>query len=194
MMCNQPTPYEATSTTSIDVKSTAFSHRRMLSSPAATLVATPLQQLRCIVQYMDITTATNSQDSGTDAGTDPVQRLLDAIAAGTGVPATIYSDDASLDATVPNWRLEAAGATAISRELSNWYHDPATLDRVRRLPFPGGVAVEVDFSWEDGAVPHASHQLHLLTIDGGRVAAHTVFCGGRWDAALLAQMEASRGQ
>jgi hypothetical protein len=134
---------------------------------------------------------TNHDRTHTPSG--PVQSLLAAIAAGTGVPADIYRDDAVLDATVPNWRLQAAGAAAISSQLSGWYRDPATLDQVRQMPFPGGVAVKVDFSWEDGEVPHASHQLHVLTIEDERVVAHTAFCGGRWDAALLAEMETARG-
>lgn len=136
----------------------------------------------------------NTSPSNTSlSSTDPVQRLLDAIASGTGVPLELFCDDAVLDATVPNWRFETYGGAAIGRELSKWYHDPATLDQVRRRPVPGGVAVEVDFSWEDGAVPHASHQLHLLTLDGDHIAADTVWCGGRWNAELLAQMEAARG-
>ena len=138
------------------------------------------------------TIITNDLTAGHPTAVDPVQGLLDAIASGTGVPAGLYREDARLDATVPNWRLEAAGPEAISRELSGWYHDPATLERVQRRPFPGGVAVEVDFSWEDGGVPHASHQLHVLGIEGDRVATHTVWCGGRWSAELLAQMEAAR--
>lgn len=134
-----------------------------------------------------------NQDTNHDSNNDPVQSLLDAMTAGTGVSAGIYRDDAVLDATVPNWRMEVAGADAISRQLSGWYRDPSKLERVRQLPFPGGVAVEVDLSWEDGAVPHATHQLHLLTIEDRRVAAHSIWCGGRWDAALLAEMETARG-
>ena len=45
---------------------------------------------------------------------------------------------------------------------------------------------------EDG-VPHAAHQVHLVTVDAGRISRDTVFCGGRWPAALLAEMEAARG-
>jgi len=140
--------------------------------------------------------------------TDPAQRLIDSIAAGTGVPADLFAADAVLDATVPNWRYETSGGAAISRELSTWYRDPATIDKVVRRPIPGGVAIELDFSWEDGGVPHASHQLHLLTFnssdnssgdgsgdssgDGRAIVAHTAFCGGRWSADLLAEMEAAR--
>ena len=43
-----------------------------------------------------------------------------------------------------------------------------------------------------GGVRHAAHQVHLLTVDGDRITRDTVFCGGRWPAALLAEMEAAR--
>jgi len=125
---------------------------------------------------------------------DPAQRLIDSIAAGTGIPADLFAADAVLDATVPHWRYETAGAEAIGLELAKWYKDPATIDKVVRRPIPGGVALELDFSWEDGGVPHAAHQLHLLTLDGPAIAGHTVFCGGRWNAELLAEMEAARAR
>lgn len=133
-----------------------------------------------------------AHDPSLDSTPDPAQRLIDSIAAGTGIPAGLFAADAVLDATVPLWRYETSGGEAIGRELGNWYRDPASIDKVVRRPIPGGVAVELDFSWEDGGVPHASHQLHLLTIDGATIAADTVFCGGRWNAELLAEMEAAR--
>ena len=132
--------------------------------------------------------------STTQTHTDPVQRFIDSIAAGTGIPADLFASDAILDATVPNWRFETTGGEAIGLELAQWYKDPATIDNVVRRPIPGGVAIELEFSWEDGGVPHAAHQLHLLALDGAEITGDTVFCGGRWGAALLAEMEAARAR
>ena len=42
-------------------------------------------------------------------------------------------------------------------------------------------------------VPHAAHHVHLLTVDGGLIAADTVLCGGRWPSSLLAEMAAGCG-
>ncbi|HEY7359834.1 MAG TPA: hypothetical protein VH642_03420, partial [Streptosporangiaceae bacterium] len=51
--------------------------------------------------------------------------------------------------------------------------------------------IEYTLSWSENGVPHAAHHLHLLTLRDGLIAADTVFCGGRWPASLLAEMEAA---
>jgi hypothetical protein len=125
--------------------------------------------------------------------THPVDRFLSELSSGTGISPETWTDDATMDATVPHWRFECAGAQAIAAELSGWYDAPVTIEVVLRRPIPGGEAVELDLSWVQDGVPHASHQVHLLTVDGDRLSRDTVFCGGRWSADLLAEMEAARG-
>jgi hypothetical protein len=119
-------------------------------------------------------------------------RLLDAISTGEGIPEGLFAADALLDATVPMWRYETTGARAVQAELAKWYGCPARLEQVQRRPFPGGEAVEIDLSWIEDGVPHAGHQLHVLAVSGGQIVSDTVFCGGRWPAQLLAEMEAAR--
>jgi hypothetical protein len=41
---------------------------------------------------------------------------------------------------------------------------------------------------EDG-VTHRVHQAHILRVVDDRVAMDTAFCGGRWPADLIAEME-----
>jgi hypothetical protein len=127
----------------------------------------------------------------------PVDLLLAEITEGTGITTDAWTEDASLDATVPHWRFECAGAEAIATELSGLYDVPITIEHAVRREIPGGEAVELDLSWVQDGVPHAAHQLHLITVDGDRIGGYkikrdTVFCGGRWSAALLAEMEAAR--
>ena len=124
--------------------------------------------------------------------THPVDRLLAEISAGRGISTDTWTDDARLDATVPHWRFECDGAEAVAAELSGWYNVPITVESVVRRDIPGGEAVELDLSWVEDGVPHAAHQVHLLTVDGDRISRDTVFCGGRWPASLLAEMEAAR--
>ncbi len=122
-----------------------------------------------------------------------VDRFLAEIGAGRGISTETWTDGARLDATVPNWRFECDGAQAVAAQLSGWYDAPTTVEAAIRRPIPGGEAVELDLSWVEGGVPHAAHQVHLITVDGDRISRDTVFCGGRWPAALLAEMEAARG-
>jgi hypothetical protein len=122
---------------------------------------------------------------------DPVGRLLAAIEAGAPLPAGLFSPDAILDATVPHWRFTRRGETAVRGELSGWYRDPGRFEVLSRTSIPDGELVEFTLTWEEGGVPHACHQIHVLRIDDGRIRGDTVFCGGRWPAALLAEMGAA---
>ncbi|HUJ65380.1 MAG TPA: hypothetical protein VLX59_07580 [Acidimicrobiales bacterium] len=121
-----------------------------------------------------------------------VDRLLAGIEAGA-VPAGIFTEDAALDATVPNWRFSVHGAEAVRHELGSWYADPGQFENVRRSPLPDGELVEFTLGWEEQGIPHACHQAHILRLVNGLVASDTAFCGGRWPASLLAEMQAAAG-
>ena len=122
--------------------------------------------------------------------TNPITRLLDAVAAGTGVPTDIFAPDAVLDATVPGWRFEKHGPAAIATKLSGWYETPATLTEVTRSPVPGGETVRFTQACDGPAGPWAARQVHVLTVDGGRIVRQEMWCGGRWDAERQAAMRA----
>lgn len=123
--------------------------------------------------------------------THPVDQFLDDIATGA-VRTDYWATTAHLDATVPGWRFEKDGAQAVAAEFSGWYNVPISIDRVTRTPVPGGETVELDLSWVEDGMPFGAHQVHLIELDGDRIARDTAFCGGRWPAALLAEMEAAR--
>jgi hypothetical protein len=125
---------------------------------------------------------------------DAVQGLLTAIRSGAGIPEQIYADDVVLDATVPNWRFTVSGASAVAAEYGRWFADPATMEELHVQPLEGGVLVRYLLTWQEPTGPHAAHHMHLIGLDSdGRIHKDVVFCGGRWDAALLAQIaEASQ--
>jgi hypothetical protein len=131
--------------------------------------------------------------------TPAVERFLHAIESATIPACDAWSADATLDATVPNWRLHASGADAIRAEYARWFADPGHFDELRHYPVggpddtPGGASdlVEYTLSWSENGVPHAAHHMHLLTVRNGVIVADTVMCGGRWAASLLAEMEAA---
>jgi hypothetical protein len=128
------------------------------------------------------------------AGDNPViGKFLQAIETATIPGCDAWSPDATLDATVPGWRLHAAGPDAIRAEYARWFADPGHFDELRRYPVSGGASevVEYTLTWTENGVPHAGHHMHLITVRGNRIASDMVFCGGRWPAALLAEMEAA---
>jgi hypothetical protein len=127
------------------------------------------------------------------AGTPVIDKFLDAIESATIPGCDVWSAGATLDATVPNWRLHAAGADAIRAEYAKWFADPGHFDELRRHSVDDGSAevVEYTLSWLENGVPHAAHHMHLLTVRDDRIVADVVMCGGRWPAALLAEMEAA---
>ena len=128
------------------------------------------------------------------AGTRVINDFLAAIENATIPDCDAWSTDATLDATVPNWRMTVRGADAIRGEYGRWFADPAKFEELRRIPAAGGATeiVEYTLSWFENGVPHAAHHLHVLTVRDDRIVADTVFCGGRWTASLLAEMEAAR--
>ena len=122
-----------------------------------------------------------------------VEEFLHAIETAMIPACDAWSADATLDATVPNWRLHRAGPDAIRAEYARWFADPAHFDELRRYPVDGdaGELIEYTLSWSENGVPHAAHHMHLLILADGLIVADTVMCGGRWPAGLLAEMEAA---
>jgi len=118
-----------------------------------------------------------------------IDRFCAAIASASLGEADVFCEDVILDATVPNWRLVRRGHEAVLAELSGWFADLGRFDTLRRTPLPDGELVEFDLAWEEGGVPHACRQAHVLSVRDGRIARDTVWCGGRWPASLLAEME-----
>jgi hypothetical protein len=123
-----------------------------------------------------------------------IDKFLNAIRTASISACDAWSADATLDATVPNWRLHAAGADAIRAEYGRWFADPGQFGEFRRFQVQGdggpSEILEYTLSWTEKGVPHAAHHMHLLTVRDDHIVADTVMCGGRWPASLLAEMEA----
>jgi hypothetical protein len=121
-----------------------------------------------------------------------IDRFCAAITDASVGSADVFCEDAVLDATVPNWHFVRRGKDAVRAELDRWFADPGRFDTLRRTPIPDGELVEFDLTWIEGGVPHACRQAHVLHVRDGRIAQDTVWCGGRWPASLLAEMEAAQ--
>lgn len=117
-----------------------------------------------------------------------VERYLAAIEAAAMGACDAFGKEMTLDATVPNWRYQVQGSTAVKAELSRWYADVGTFEELKRTPLATGELVEFTLRWEEGGVPHAVHQAHVLEVTDGWITRDQVWCGGRWPASLLAEM------
>jgi hypothetical protein len=121
-----------------------------------------------------------------------VDRFLDAVCAAHGVPAELFAADAVLDATVPGWRFAARGADAVVRQYSDWLADSGVFEELDRLVVDRGEVVCYLLTWLEAGIPHAAHHCHVLRFAAdGRIGRDRFFCGGRWDAGLLAEMAAA---
>ena len=141
-----------------------------------------------------MTTATPSTTLRTTAPAagptiSPLDRFYDAVEHGKPIDPDVFTDDVVVDATVPMWRFYRHGAAAAVTEFSRWFADAGRFESFRRVDLPGGALIEFDLTWVQQGVPHACHQSHRLELDDdGRIRRLTAFCGGRWPAALLADM------
>jgi hypothetical protein len=118
----------------------------------------------------------------------PVEHYLAAIEEATMRACDVLSPEMTLDATVPNWRYQIEGSGAVKAELSRWFANTGTFEELKRTPLPEGELVEFTLRWEEGGIPHAAHQAHVLDVVDGRITKDRVWCGGRWPASLLAEM------
>lgn len=97
-----------------------------------------------------------------------------------------------LDATVPNWRLSVQGGDALRVQLGQWYANPGQFLSLKRTPLPEGELVEFTLTWSKSGIEYTCHQAHILEVVKDRVGADTAFCGGRWPAPLVAEMNGAR--
>lgn len=123
---------------------------------------------------------------------EPITQLLEAIQRGdcSGLEG-VFAEEATLDSTVPNWRSVAHGRPAVLAELASLYRHAGTFDTLERKSLPDGELVVFLLTWEENGIPQAVHQAHILTVQGDRIDKGVIFCGGRWSAALLAEMGAA---
>ncbi len=121
--------------------------------------------------------------------TDPITRLMEAIEQATIRNAALFAPDAELDATVPNWRFTVRGEDDIEDTLAGWYAQPGHFETVTRVPIAGGELVRFVLTWEEHGEPYMCHQAHVIEVERDRIVRDTLFCGGRWDSAMMAEME-----
>ena len=133
------------------------------------------------------------EDHPSSNATTAVDRFIDAIRhASFAAAEQIYNSGALLDATVPEWRFKVTGDEAIRGEYGRWFAVPAEFVELQRHLTASGEVVEYYITWIEDGITHGAHHAHVLTVDAAidRITEDHVFCGGRWPAPLLGQMNA----
>jgi hypothetical protein len=107
---------------------------------------------------------------------------------------THYAPRAVLDAVVPGWRLAAEGPASIVEQYRRWFRHPARFADLRRLPTATGEVIEYTLTWTEDGVAHTGRHVHLIDLDDttSAIVSDHVWCGGRWPADLLAQIDQAR--
>ena len=127
----------------------------------------------------------------TTTTTTAVDRLLEVVV-GTRSPFTgdVFAADAVLDAVVPRWRFSVTG-DQIGGQLADWFEHPGVLEELERHRTATGEVVAYTVVSNDVPVPFAARQVHVLTVEDDRIVRDQFWCGGRWTADVLAEMEAA---
>lgn len=126
-----------------------------------------------------------------------VDRFLEAVVSGNGARmGELLATDATLDATLPDWRLHRRGVDAVVERYAAWFGDVGTFEELDRHPTEDGEYITYLIAAADEGGPYKAHHCHRLTVDAsGRIVSDRFFCGGRWNSARLAEMdEAAAGQ
>jgi hypothetical protein len=127
-----------------------------------------------------------TQDAGARTNVD---RFLEAIVTARITGCGAFAEDAVLDATTPDWRFTVVSGANIESQLSSWYADPGVFVELHRTPVADGELIEFVLDWTEQSGPHRCHQMHLIRLGAdGLIESDTVFCGGRWDSELMAEM------
>ena len=104
--------------------------------------------------------------------------------------ATLYHDDALLDAHVPNWRFQLAGRDDVARFTGCGLPAPGRFTSFVAEPtVDGDLLLQLEWRQHADDGPGAqSRQVHVLRLDDGRIRAQTVFCAGVWGPELQRRM------
>jgi len=99
------------------------------------------------------------------------------------VPDGLFAPDAFCDLTVPQWRLQAAGADNAVALRTNSHPAPGRVPRWRFDPIPTGFVLEFEEEWDE----HGEHWYcrEMIRADLGEdgIAQLSIYCTGDWDTA-----------
>lgn len=99
--------------------------------------------------------------------------------------AALFTPDALLDANIPAWRLQRQGVEAITRQIEEWFPEPARFVEWHERPTEWGAVVECAERKDEAGEELYYREVFLFFTDDDQVANFTFYCTGAWDAATL---------
>jgi ketosteroid isomerase-like protein len=123
--------------------------------------------------------------------TTVIDELLAGFESGAGAAlGRLYAPDAHIDLTTPGWRFHLDG-TKVGYQWAEWFGVPGRFEELERHEWEGGAAVRYFLVVEEDGAPVAVHHHHTILVRDGLIVEERFFCGGRWNAARLAEMGAA---
>jgi hypothetical protein len=99
-------------------------------------------------------------------------------------PAGLFADDVFCDFTMPLWRLQAQGISAVVALRRQGHPSPGKVPRWRGDVTSTGFVIEFEERWEHGGQRWYSRELARADLAGGLISDLAIYCTGDWDEAL----------
>ncbi|MGE5131993.1 MAG: hypothetical protein ACM32E_03675 [Gemmatimonadota bacterium] len=102
-------------------------------------------------------------------------------------PAGLFTPDVFCDFTMPQWRLQAQGASDVADLRRHGHPAPGRVPRSRFDATATGFVLEVEEQWEAGGESWYCREMFRADVAGGAICQLSVYCTGDWDSALVAR-------
>lgn len=99
--------------------------------------------------------------------------------------AALFTADALLDANLPSWRLQRQGVQAITRQIEEWFPEPARFVEWYERPTEWGAVIECAERKDEAGEELYYREVFLVFTERDRIANFTFYCTGAWNAATL---------
>lgn len=121
-----------------------------------------------------------------------VQRVLDGLTTGdwNGIEQHL-TPDVFHDASVPGWRMQRQGVTAVANEMRSW---PTFKEVQFQREYVAGdtVIVELQAVHDSPGGLLLDRFANFFVLRDGRIAEHRYYCCGEWDEGTVARLDLLR--
>jgi hypothetical protein len=110
----------------------------------------------------------------------------------TGTPPEgVFTRDAFVDFTMPQWRLQGQGINDIVRLRTAGHPGPSRVPRSRFDATSTGFVLEVEEEWDQDGESWYCRELLRADVADGAISHISVYCTGDWDRAQVTRHRAT---